>query len=207
MITETSKTWSLYRIANKINGKVYIGQAINIFKRWYDHRKAVRLNQPTQVIHRAMIKHGIDNFEFEVIASCKNQDDANYLETELVKQHDSFTNGYNATLGGVNAPKTEEWKRKISQSLMGHPVSKETLLKLSESHKGQQIGNTHRLGMMPWNKGVPWSEEAKQKQRKLTKEQISSILEDVRSSRTLAKIYGVEKSTILKVRKDFGTKE
>ena len=56
----------------------------------------------------------MENFTFEVIASCKTQDDANYIETELVKQYDSYisTNkGYNVTLGGMNAPKSEEFKQ------------------------------------------------------------------------------------------------
>lgn len=72
-------------------------------------------NKPTQIIHHAMIKCGLDNFVFEVIASCRSQDNANYIETELVKQYDSFVKngkGYNVTLGGMNAPKSNEWEQK-----------------------------------------------------------------------------------------------
>jgi len=115
---EQTQIWSLYRITNKINGKVYIGQAADLSKRWSDHRRAVRLNKPTQIIHHAMIKHGIENFEFEVIASCKSQNDANETETILVAQYDSFIRndkGYNATLGGMNAPKSEEWIRAMKE--------------------------------------------------------------------------------------------
>jgi group I intron endonuclease len=111
---EKTQIWSLYRITNKINGKIYIGQAADLSKRWHDHRRAVKLNKPTQVIHHAMIKYGIDNFEFEVIASCTNQDNANYTETLLVEQYESHVStdkGYNVTLGGMNAPKTEEFKQ------------------------------------------------------------------------------------------------
>lgn len=107
------KIWNLYKITNLINNKVYIGQAINIVKRWSNHRRAYFLNKPTQAIHFALIKYGLDNFEFEVIACCKSQDDANFLETELVTQYNSFisnNNGYNATYGGMNAPKSDEWK-------------------------------------------------------------------------------------------------
>jgi len=139
MITETSKIYSLYCIANLINGKVYIGQATDVNKRWFDHRKAVRINKPTQLIHHALIKYGLENFEFEVVASCKTQDDANTTETELVKQYNSFVGngeGYNATLGGMNAPKTEEWKQKVSQTLMGHEVSEETRQKISVAVTG-----------------------------------------------------------------------
>jgi group I intron endonuclease len=111
---EKTQMWSLYRITNIINGKIYIGQAADVSKRWHDHRRAFKLNKPTQVIHYALIKYGLDNFDFEVIASCKTQDDANWAETELVKQYDSFIangKGYNVTLGGMNSPKSEEFKQ------------------------------------------------------------------------------------------------
>jgi group I intron endonuclease len=109
-----TQIWSLYRITNTINNKIYIGQAADLSKRWSDHRRAVRLSKPTQVIHHAMIKYGIENFEFDIIASCTNQDDANYTETKLVEQYESHIStdkGYNITLGGMNAPKTEAFKQ------------------------------------------------------------------------------------------------
>lgn len=111
-----NKIWSIYRITNKINNKIYIGQAADVSKRWYDHRAAVRLNKPKQIIHRAMIKHGIENFDFEVIACCLSQEDANETETICVTQYNSYIkngHGYNSTFGGYNAPKTEEWKQSM----------------------------------------------------------------------------------------------
>lgn len=113
-----NKIWVLYIITNLINKKVYIGQTTNISKRWSDHRVAATLNKPTQAVHYALIKYGLDNFEFKIIASCKAQDDANFIETELVSQYDSFIKngkGYNVTLGGRSAPKTEEWKEHMSK--------------------------------------------------------------------------------------------
>jgi hypothetical protein len=58
--------------------------------------------------------------------------------------------------GEVNLgkPKSEETKRKMSEyQLSKDPPSEETRKKMSES----------RMGVSPWNKGVPWNEEAKQK--------------------------------------------
>lgn len=115
-MAQKTQIWSLYRITNKINGKVYIGQAQDYQHRWADHRRAAKINKPIQIIHHALIKYGLSNFEFKVIASCKTQDDANELETLLVAQYNSHVSsgkGYNATLGGMNAPKTEEWKQKV----------------------------------------------------------------------------------------------
>jgi len=103
---------SLYRITNTINRKIYIGQTVQPDKRWNQHRNDAA--NPKVPFHYAIKKYGAHNFEFEVIASCKNWEDANYIETELVKQYDSFIangKGYNATHGGMNAPKSEEWKQ------------------------------------------------------------------------------------------------
>ena len=164
--------WSLYLITNKVNGKVYVGQAAEVAKRWYDHRKAVRMNKPTQIVHHAMIKYGLDNFVFEIIACCRSQEDANYTETELVKQYDSFTGngkGYNATLGGMNAPKTEEWKRKVSEKLMGHEVSQETRDKVSKGNTGKVRSEEFKKGVSDFHKGKIVSEETKEKLSNINK--------------------------------------
>ena len=59
----------IYKIENLLNGKVYIGQSINIEHRIYRHKKNY-LNQNrvefTKPLYRAFRKYGIDNFSFEV---------------------------------------------------------------------------------------------------------------------------------------------
>jgi group I intron endonuclease len=114
----------LYRITNLINGKIYIGQTVSPSARWRDHRGAA--SNPKVPIQYAIKKYGNENFEFDVIVSgivpctclagapglC--QDNANEEETLLVKQYESHVStgkGYNATWGGMNAPKTEEFKQ------------------------------------------------------------------------------------------------
>lgn len=147
MTTETPKIWSLYKITNKINHKVYIGQTVNISKRWHDHRKAVLKNKPTQIVHHAMIKYGLENFEFEVIASCRNQEDANETETLLVDQYNSFVvneSGYNATHGGMNAPKSEEFKQMMRD--WHASLSPEEKAKRSEMHSQAMINQIENKG-------------------------------------------------------------
>jgi group I intron endonuclease len=135
-----NQIWSLYRIINLTNGKVYIGQAADVSKRWHDHRRAVRLNKPTQIVHHAMIKHGLDNFVFEVIACCKTQDDANETETELVKQYNTYAPngyGYNATLGGMNAPKTEVWRQQMRDHWNDPAYKIKVSQAISQAHAAQ----------------------------------------------------------------------
>src|SRR5580698_6149356 len=93
----------LYKITNMINQKLYIGQTVDPVSRWRGHcRDSATPKVPLQF---AIKKYGNHNFAFEVIAACRSVDDANYLETELVKQYDSYVSngkGYNATHGGMN---------------------------------------------------------------------------------------------------------
>lgn len=99
----------LYRITCLINNKNYIGQTVDPTSRWRGHRRDSA--DPKVPIQFAIKKYGTHNFEFEVIATCKGQDNANELETLLVTQYNSFINneGYNATHGGQNAPKSDNW--------------------------------------------------------------------------------------------------
>lgn len=110
--TQMNKIHYLYRITNKINGKIYIGQTVQPDKRWNQHCRDAK--NPTMVIHHAINKYGKENFEFEVIAGCRNWEDANESETLFVKEYNSLVpNGYNVALGGYNAPKSEIWKEAI----------------------------------------------------------------------------------------------
>ena len=61
----------IYKITNKINGKIYIGQSIHIEKRWKEHRRHYKLlRNKGKVLYQAFDKYGIDNFQFEVLEEC-----------------------------------------------------------------------------------------------------------------------------------------
>lgn len=139
----------IYLLTNKVNGKIYVGQSKDFDQRWRHHKASVRNNKPTQIVHHAMIKYGLDNFIFEVIFSCQTQDDINWAEEYFIKYYDSRNTdkGYNITNGGSVAPKTEEWKQKVSQALMGHLVSQEARDKIS-------IGNTGKIRSEEFKKNV-----------------------------------------------------
>jgi group I intron endonuclease len=171
----------LYKIINQDNRKIYIGQTIEPTKRWNQHKRNAVSKNPQQIISLAIAKCGVDNFIFEILACCKNQDDTNYLETELVKQYDSFINngkGYNVTFGGMNAPKSDEWKKHMSIVMTGKPVSQEVREKIRNKLLGRSLSKEtkskisfilsgrpgHSKGKPSPNKGKTASEETKKKQ-------------------------------------------
>ena len=89
----------IYKITNKINDKIYIGQTSGtIEKRFKEHIKQSRYND-TFHLYRAMRKYGIENFEVEEIEECEDMI-LSQREKYYIEYFDSYKNGYNMTIGG-----------------------------------------------------------------------------------------------------------
>lgn len=173
-------TWCIYKIQNEINNRCYIGQSKHVQARFRDHKRHGRLvkegkknaqDNGIQVIHLAIAKYGVDNFTFKIIEEVDTQKEANEKETYWVSYYDSLKNGYNCTRGGFNAPKTEEWKRKVKASRMangGYGHSEKTKQLLSErwyeNHPPESIEKTARA-----NRGRVTPPEVRKKLSKANK--------------------------------------
>jgi group I intron endonuclease len=107
----------IYRITNKENGMIYIGQTIQSLEdRWRQHRKK---SSTCLYLKRAFEKYGIDNFIFEMICSCDNEE-LDKLEIHYMNEFNSIVpNGYNLREGGNSGRHNEETKKKISEALKG----------------------------------------------------------------------------------------
>lgn len=107
----------IYKITNKINNKVYIGQSVNIKRRWKDH---IRGNKKcSSLIHSAINKYGVDSFDFEVLFEFNrvNYDLMNILEIAYIKYFNSLSpNGYNLDSGGKNKIPSDDTRKKISEN-------------------------------------------------------------------------------------------
>ena len=93
----------IYKITNKINGKIYIGQSININKRINEHfwksfnQKDVSFNS---ILHQAIRKYGKENFSWEVLQECDVKE-IDSLEKKYIEQYDCISpKGYNILPGG-----------------------------------------------------------------------------------------------------------
>lgn len=101
----------IYKITNTINGKVYIGQSVDINKRLIRHRCNGIKNRhytPESHLYRAMHKYGIDKFQFEVLEECP-ESELNRLEMYYIKAYNSTDSefGYNVTYGGEGGTKVD----------------------------------------------------------------------------------------------------
>ena len=116
----------IYKITNKVNGKVYIGQTINYEERVRHHKQtAFRPNSKdrSRPLYNAIIKYGIDNFIFEIIDTANSIDELNEKEVYYIQTYDSCVDnnkGYNLDKGGKNGRKSEETKRKIGNAQIGN---------------------------------------------------------------------------------------
>jgi len=168
----------IYKIKNKINDKIYIGQTIHSLKK----RVNEHLNKTgCRKIHYALLKYSIDTFNISVIDNANSIEELNNLEQKYIKQFNSLhPNGYNLTTGGNQNIMCQETREKLSKSklknknpMYGKPVSKETREKLSEAHSGEKnhfYGKTHteetKKKMANAKKGTTKSEEFKIKMSK-----------------------------------------
>lgn len=146
----------IYKITNKVNGKVYIGQTIRSLKsRWSHHCTDKR--GYCCLLYNAIQKYGRENFTVEQIDSAISRDELDEKEIHWIQHHDSTdkNKGYNLMSGGHHHEFSEETKRKLSESRRGRKLSEEhkrniskantgkrhsdeTRKKLSESHKGER---------------------------------------------------------------------
>jgi len=169
MLTDT-KFFYLYKITNVLDGKVYIGQTVHIETRWKEHQWAARQNEPSQYVHRAIKKYGIENFVFEVVATCISLDSVNVIEQILIQQYNSHDNnyGYNVAMGGrsaINAGRSlsEEHKRRIGEANTGRKATPETIKKQSDAQKGKPKSEEFKKRVSETQKGRVFSDETLQK--------------------------------------------
>ena len=139
--------YELYQVTNKINGRMYIGQTCQGYKRrWYIHCwKAARGGE--QRFHQSIRKYGKENFEVKLLVIGPTLEWINDLEQKAIKLYDTFNNGYNDTKGGDGTVGIK--------SRLGKKHTAKTKAKISAGHKGKPSSR----------KGVKLSEETKQKLR------------------------------------------
>lgn len=103
----------IYKITNKINGKIYIGQTSQKpNQRFNEHCRKKKLKN-ISIINQAILKYGRINFSFELICYCFSIEEANKQEIYFIKYYDAVNSGYNIDSGGKNRRLTKDTIEKI----------------------------------------------------------------------------------------------
>lgn len=164
----------IYKIRNKINNKIYIGQTIRKFKKRYSGELEKRTHN--EHLKRSIQKYGIENFEID------EEFDIAYSKEELDKLEDMYIKiynccdenyGYNNKFGGANGRFSEQTKQKLKENsphLSGenHPFygkhhTEEAKRRISEANKENMKGERNP------NYGKHLSKEAKENLREKLK--------------------------------------
>ena len=161
-----NENYKVYVHINKINGKRYFGiTKQKVEKRWLNGKGY----GGNKYFNRAIEKYGWhEGFEHIVVAKGLTEDEAKWLEVELIREFDT-TNpkyGYNISIGGEGGSgcnPNEEARKKMSESAKGRKMSEKAKKKMSESHKGKIFSEEHRNNLSKAHKGKTLSEEHKKK--------------------------------------------
>lgn len=185
------KYQGIYKIRNLLNGKVYIGQSVDLNTRFKDHKKKCRCktNHP---LYNTIRKYGLENFEFDVIEHIEDINKLNECEQYWLDYYKSYdrnygynlcyiaesTRGYkhteetkqkmslNHSKSWLGKKHTEETKRKIGECHVGKEVSIETRQKLSEINIGKKrkpFTDVHRRNLSLKGKGRKFSKITREK--------------------------------------------
>lgn len=130
--------FNVYKIANTINDKVYIGvTSRTIEERFQEHKYRIEERNNLH-LYQAMKKYGVDKFYIELIDTATTKEEMFEKEKYYIKQYDSYYNGYNLTFGGEGGIKLDLDEQKIVEDYLNGKSSEEIALELNIS------GNTVR---------------------------------------------------------------
>ena len=200
----------IYKIINTQSAKYYVGSAVDLRRRWNEHRSQLTNGtHHNKYLQRAWDKDGCQTFEFVVVEYVVTK---NLVTVEQQYLDAAFASGkqYNlcpaarSSLGVVVSNKT---KQKMSNALkgnkraLGYKHTAESKAKIADASRGKQYvkGNTFR-------KGKHHSAETKQKlsalRRRCTLEQATSIRKKILNGERqnlIANEYGISTATIYRI--------
>lgn len=150
----------IYKIENKINGKIYIGQTVKSFDERYGGD--IEKNTHNKHLRNSIKKYGIENFVIDkCVCKCETKEELDRVEQFYIYVYDAMDpeHGYNKREGGNGGKLSNETKQKMSEAQKGekHPMwgknpedymTEETIKikreKQSKALKGKPFSNEHK---------------------------------------------------------------
>lgn len=142
----------IYKITNKINNKVYIGQTKrSVEERWAAHKYSVK-KTPNYPLSRAIIKYGSDNFIMSIIDFAEDKQSLNDKEIAWIFHYNSTEIGYNLTPGGeghTGIVFSPDALKRIGDASRGRKWTPETIQKRTNSILGRKVSDDvkHKMSL------------------------------------------------------------
>lgn len=133
----------VYRVTRRETGDCYIGISVDPAERWKTHKRKAK-QKPEVYFHRALAKHGVDAFDWEVIRKMPSRNEAQLAELCLIYLQEPQYNitpggdgGWDAVVAGnVGKKHSPERKQKIAAAQLGRKHTPESCEKMSHSRTG-----------------------------------------------------------------------
>jgi group I intron endonuclease len=112
----------IYKITNMRNGKIYIGQSVDINHRKSCHEYDLKHNRHKNIHLQRAYNLEPDAFKFEIICECR-EEDLDELEIFYIQKYNCLDDrfGYNLDKGGNGAGRmSDETKAKLSRVKIGN---------------------------------------------------------------------------------------
>jgi group I intron endonuclease len=147
----------IYKIRNVVNGNYYIGSTVDSRKRFWAHRKDLRLGQHVCVyLQRAWNKYGEDCFKFEVVEQLDSKEALFPAEQRWLDEHFGKEYCYNVAahadapmrdaspeLRAHLAEKTKAWLERDGHPRQGAEWSEQDKERIRQTRIGKHAGADH----------------------------------------------------------------
>ncbi len=132
----------IYEILNTASGKRYIGQSVDIQRRWKEHRKTLRRGISHQPhLQSAWNKYGESAFQFSILGLCAPRD-LTYFEQAWMDTRKPEYNKAPAAGSPFGIKRSAETRERVAAANRGKKQSEDTRQKRALAMRG----NTNTLG-------------------------------------------------------------
>lgn len=148
-------TCGIYMIKNKKTGQKYIGQSVDIERRWREH---ISKGKDKSYIDRAINKYGKDNFVLIIIEEIPKKE-LNDREQYWIEHYNTYNdvNHYNLSIGGDDNPMNNiESRKKLSKTLSGRTRTKDHALSLAYSRNSSGFLHVTKDYNKAFKQGFRW---------------------------------------------------
>lgn len=158
----------IYKIENKVNGKVYIGQTIAGFKkRIGEHVSALRHNRHNNdYLQRAWNKHGEENFSYSILETC-DVDSLDDAEVFWIDYYRTFSESYNLESGGNKNKRHSKYSRKKMSKVMRErvktPEFRKMIMERARKYSGKNNNRARKVICITTNEVFDTLTEASKK--------------------------------------------
>ena len=154
--------YTVYQHRNLKNGKSYVGMTSREPKKRWNNGLGYKDN--SKMWSDIQNSDWNTDWEHNILGKFEDKQEALNLEEMFIRLFDSINEGYNtSTYGGTSYKRTDETKKKMSESHIGKHHSEESKKKISEAQTGKHHSEESKRKMSESHIGKHFSEEHKKK--------------------------------------------